>query len=258
MLNFRNTSIVFILIIFGLMAYDSMYDLSAWYYFIAVFLFSLTIFFGSYFIQSGFFLKAYCAGDDNKGQIAITFDDGPHENTPIILDVLKKNNATASFFCIGNNITGRENIISRISGEGHVISNHSFSHHNLFDFFSVKKLRQDVSKTDDLIFQCTGKRNKLFRPPFGVTTPNIAQMVREMDYKVIGWNLRSYDTTIKDHGRLLKRILNGIKNGSVILLHDTTPGIEIVLQKILDHARKENLKVVSIEEMFQISAYESV
>ena len=257
MLNFRNSSILFMLVFPGLMGYDYLYDLSAWSYIVPIFLFSLSIFFGSYFIQSGFFLKAYCGGDEKKGHIAITFDDGPHENTPLILNVLKKNNATAAFFCIGKNITGRENIIKRISGEGHVISNHSFSHHNLFDFFSLKKLKQDVSKTDELIFQFTGKRNKLFRPPFGVTTPNIAQMVRELDYKVIGWNLRSYDTTIKDKDRLINRILNGIKNGSVILLHDTTPGIEIILQKILDHAREKNLKVVGVEEMFQINAYES-
>ena len=258
MLNFRDSSIVFILIMLGLMAYDYMYHISVWYYFIAFILFSLTIFFGSYFIQSGFFLKAYCNGDDNEGQIAITFDDGPHENTILILDVLKKNNATAAFFCIGKNIAGKENIVKRINDEGHIVSNHSFSHHNLFDFFFVKKLKQDVSKTDELILQSTGKRNKLFRPPFGVTTPNIAQMVKEMDYKVIGWNLRSYDTTIKDHGKLMNRILKGIKNGSLILLHDTTPGIDIVLQKVLDRARERNLKVVSIEEMFQINAYESV
>lgn len=256
MLNYRDSSILFMLVFLGMMGYDYLYGLSAWYYFIAVFLFSVAIFLGSYFIQSGFFLKAYCGGDENKAQITITFDDGPHENTSLILDVLKKNNVTAAFFCIGKNVAGKENIISRVAGEGHIVSNHSFSHHNLFDFFSVKKLKIDVAKTDALILESTGKKNFLFRPPFGVTTPNIAQMVKEMDYKVIGWNLRSYDTTIKDHGRLMNRIIQRIKNGSVILLHDTTPGIEIVLQKILDYAREKDLKVVSLEEMFQINAYE--
>ncbi len=257
MLTYRDTSVVFILVFLGLMSYDYAHDLSVWYYITTVLLFGLAIFLGSYFIQSGFFLKAHCDGEKRKNQIAITFDDGPHENTSMILDVLKRNNATATFFCIGKNIEGREDTIRRIAEEGHIVSNHSYSHHNFFDFFAIKKLKQDVVKTDDLILKITGKRNKLFRPPFGVTTPNIAQMVKEMDYSVIGWNLRSYDTSIKDHERLLKRILTRIENGSVILLHDTTPGIEIVLQKVLDHAREKNLKVVSIEELFQINAYET-
>ncbi len=258
MLKYRDASIGFMVIMLGMMGYDYLHGISYWYYIALVFMFSLVIFLGSYFIQSGFFLKAFCEGDKNKNQIAITFDDGPHANTPVILDVLKKNGSTAAFFCIGKRIAGNEEIIKRISSEGHIVSNHSFSHNNLIDFFPLKKLKDDVSKTDQLIFDITGKKNYLFRPPFGVTTPAISQMAADMKYKVMGWNLRSYDTTIKDKDKLLQRILTRIKNGSVILLHDTTPGIADLLQKILDHAKEKNMNIVSLEEMFQIKAHEPV
>jgi len=258
MLTFRNTSVVYVLLILGLMAYDYSHELSIWYYVVPFVAVSLLVAWGSYYIRSGFFLKAFCDGDKNKGQVAITFDDGPHEQTPLILDVLKKNNAKAAFFCIGKNFQGKEEIVKRIAEEGHLVGNHSFSHSNFFDFFSVKKLLQYVSKTDDLILQTIGKKNKLFRPPFGVTTPNISQMVAKNKYLVMGWNVRSYDTSIKDREKLLHRVLTRMQNGSVILLHDSTPGMDMILQKVLDHAKAKNLNVVSLEKMFAIKAYEPV
>ena len=147
MLNFRNTRFVFALAVFVLISYDFSHDVPQWIYFLLVFVYCSLIFFGSYFIQSNFFLKAFCGGNENKNEIAITFDDGPHENTNAILDVLKEYRAKAGFFCIGKNISGREAIVKRISDGGHIVSNHSFSHSNFFDFFSVKKLDEDVSKT---------------------------------------------------------------------------------------------------------------
>jgi peptidoglycan/xylan/chitin deacetylase (PgdA/CDA1 family) len=258
MLTFRNTAICYILLNAGLLIYDYQHPLSAWFYIVPFLIVSLIVAWGCYFIQSGFFLKAYCDGDVHENKIALTFDDGPHEATPVILDLLKQFNAKAAFFCIGKNIPGKEHIVRRIAEEGHVVGNHSFSHSNMIDFFPIDKLTKDVSKTDDLIYKTIGKRSRLFRPPYGVTTPVIARLVKKKKYDTIGWNVRSYDTSIKDKDRLMKRIFTQTKNGSVILLHDSTPGIEIVLQKILEHTRQKNLRVVGIEELFKIKAYESI
>lgn len=257
MLTFRNTAVVYVLLNLGLMAYDHFYPLSFWYYVVLFLLASLVVAWGCYFIQSGFFLKARCDGNPAQNKISITFDDGPHPNTPVILDLLKQHHAKAAFFCIGKNIPGRESILQRIANEGHVIGNHSYSHSNMIDLFPIKKLKADVSAADEIIYQVIGKRNRLFRPPYGVTTPIVARMVKEKKYEVIGWNVRSYDTSIKDKDRLLRRIFKRMRNGSVILLHDSTPGIEIVLQKVLEKARQLNLEVVGIEELFQIKAYET-
>jgi len=257
MLTFRNASVVFILVIVGLIIYDYQHDLSVWGYVITFFTGSLLIAWGCYFIQSGFFVKAFYKGDTDKNEISITFDDGPHENTPVLLDILARHQLKAAFFCIGKNIPGRENIIQRITGEGHVVGNHSYSHNNMIDLWPLNKLMADVSMADDEIQKATGKKCKLFRPPYGVTTPIIAAMVKRKKYSVIGWNVRSYDTTIKNKERLMKRIFRLMKNGSVILLHDTTPGIDIVLENIIAQAKNMNLKIVGIEKLLGIKAYET-
>src|SRR5689334_10364572 len=128
MLTFRNTLVVFILVMAAFILYDYNNDLSAWVYVITFLAASLIVAWGCYFIQSGFFVKALFEGDPGKNEIAITFDDGPHENTPALLDILDRHRLQAAFFCIGKNIQGRENIIRRISEEGHVLGNHSYSH----------------------------------------------------------------------------------------------------------------------------------
>jgi peptidoglycan/xylan/chitin deacetylase (PgdA/CDA1 family) len=242
----------------GLIIFDYRNDLSPWAYVITILIASLLVAWGCYYIQSGFFVKALCWGDPGKNEIAITFDDGPHDNTPVLLDILNKHQLKAAFFCIGKNISGRENIIRRISAEGHVIGNHSYSHDNLIDLWPLNKLVEDVTQAETEIFKTTGKKCRLFRPPYGVTTPLIARLVKKKKYTVIGWNVRSYDTTIRDKDRLMKRIFRLMKNGSVILLHDSTPGIDIVLEKIIDKANQSNLKVVGLEKLLGIKAYENI
>ena len=257
MLTFRNTLIAFILVMTGLIIYDYKNELSVWAYVITFLAASLLVAWGCYFIQSGFFVKALCDGDPAKNEIAITFDDGPHENTPLLLDILARNQVKAAFFCIGKNISGRENLLKRITNEGHVIGNHSYSHSNMIDLWPLNKLVADVTQAENEIQKATGKKCRLFRPPYGVTTPLIARLVKKKNLTVIGWNVRSYDTSIKNQDRLLKRIFGLMKNGSVILLHDSTPGIDIVLEKVLGQAKIMNLTVVGIDKLLGIKAYEN-
>ena len=179
MLTFRNSLIVFILVMAGLIFYDCNHELSAWWYLITFLAGSLLVAWGCYFIQSQFFVKALYEGPSDKNEIAITFDDGPHENTPILLDILARHNVKAAFFCIGKNIFGKENIMKRISEEGHVIGNHSYSHSNMIDLWPLNKLTADVNLAEDEIQKTIGKKCKLFRPPYGVTTPLIAKMVKK-------------------------------------------------------------------------------
>ena len=257
MLTFRNTLIAFILVMTGLIIFDYSHELSIWWYIATFLIASLMVAWGCYFIQSGFFVKALYSGDPDQKEIAITFDDGPHENTPVLLDILASNQVKAAFFCIGKNIPGREKIINRILDEGHVIGNHSYSHSNMIDLWPLNRLIDDVTRAENEILKTTGKKVKLFRPPYGVTTPLIARMVKKKKYTVIGWNVRSYDTSIKSQDKLLKRIFRLMKNGSIILLHDSTPGIDIVLEKILARAKNMNLNVVGIEQLLGIKAYET-
>jgi peptidoglycan-N-acetylglucosamine deacetylase len=156
----------------------------------------------------------------HQKQVALTFDDGPAEHTEAILDILKKEQVKATFFLIGKNIQGREKLVQRMVQEGHGIGNHSFDHGFNFDWQSAAKMTLELTKTNEAIFEVTGQEVKLFRPPYGVTNPNLAKALQNTGLKSIGWSLRSMDTTAKDDAALLQKILKQVKARDIILLHD--------------------------------------
>jgi peptidoglycan/xylan/chitin deacetylase (PgdA/CDA1 family) len=165
----------------------------------------------------------------SKKNILITFDDGPHpEITPQILKILKQAQATAIFFCVGKNMDRYPDIVKQIVAEGHLIANHSYNHSNLIGIYSTEKVKAEILQTEETIIKQVGSSLKLYRPPFGVTNPNIAKAVSVLNMKVIGWNKRSFDTVSKTKEEVLKRITPDLKNGDIVLFHDTntlTPAI---------------------------------
>ena len=207
--------------------------------------------YGSSIISSGYHLKAICSGSTKEKVVAITFDDGPHPVTMTILDVLKQHNAKAAFFCIGKNIEEYPEIMRRIVAEGHTIGNHSYSHTRTFDFYRKNRVVDELKKTDALLEQFSGKRNIYFRPPYGVTNPSIRRAVAETKHKVIGWNIRSLDTLIKDRETLLMRIKSMITPGGIVLLHDTSEHTAEALEELLKFLADNKYRVVPLEELLQ-------
>ena len=103
MLTFRNTNIVFSVIVMILLIMHFTKTPIPWYVFVGIIvLYGLILFYGSYSVDSNFFLKTVCSGDSTKKQVALSFDDGPADDyTPQVLEVLKDKNVPAAFFCIG-------------------------------------------------------------------------------------------------------------------------------------------------------------
>ncbi|OMP80424.1 polysaccharide deacetylase family protein [[Flexibacter] sp. ATCC 35208] len=252
MLTHRNTNIVLIALI-ALFLWLSL----PWWAFVLLFIpYSGALVWGAMQIQSGFFLKAVCAAETSEKVVALTFDDGPlTEFTPQILDILHKAQAPAAFFCIGNRIAGQEALLNRIDAEGHVIGNHSFSHHFWFDLFPAKKMLAELQQVDSAIEQVTGKRPRLFRPPYGVTNPNVRRAVQRGKYTAIGWNIRSLDTVAKQADELMNRILSGLKPGAVILMHDSIPLTVEILPALIAHIREQGYTIKRIDQLLNIPAY---
>ncbi len=201
-------------------------------------------------------MKVLCTANSHAPQIAISFDDGPaKEYTPEILAVLKKNNVPAAFFCIGKNINGNEDLVTQLISEGHIIGNHSYSHHFWFDVFSAKKMQADIQMMSETVKDITGVRPKLFRPPYGVTTPNMRKVMDHTHYIAIGWNIRSMDTVIKDPQQLLQKVTRQLKPGAVILLHDTSKPTVSILQQLIDEARYKGYEFVRLDKLLNVSPY---
>ncbi|KAA1244646.1 polysaccharide deacetylase family protein [Aquimarina sp. RZ0] len=207
-------------------------------------------------IRSGYFLKSLSYNPDTKRrQIAITFDDGPSQNTLKILDVLNKYNVKGTFFCIGKQVKLYPDITREIIAKGHIIANHTYSHDKFIDMYTTKRFTEEIITTDTVIREVSGKIPLLFRPPYGITNPNIARAVKKTGHHVIGWNKRSFDTTIPSEKVILNRVTKNLKPGDIILLHDTKFITIAVLEQLLLFLQKNNYTTATIDELFSIQAY---
>lgn len=245
------------ILLFVVILLDVFKEVSPFLYVIIVLFWVIITGIGSFSMSWNYHVNALTSNRLCKEKkVAITFDDGPHEKfTPEVLQVLKKYQAKATFFCIGKQIEKSPNIIERIIKEGHTIGNHSYSHSKFNGFFSTKKVTEEIEATNDLVESIIGKKMNLFRPPFGVTNSAIAKAVRNTKHKVIGWNIRPFDTVQKNEQIVINKIKKGISPGAVILLHDTNHRTPIVLEQLLVFLQEKGYKTTTINELFSIEAY---
>ena len=177
--------------------------------------------------------------------MALTFDDGPDEKvTPQVLDQLYKHQIPAVFFCAGKKVSDNHALLNRMLKEGHLIGNHSFEHSALFDLWSHRQMLEDVNKAENIIAFATGHHTTWFRPPYGVTNPTVARVVAKKQYRVMGWSIRSLDTSIKDPEKIFSRIRERWHSGGIILLHDTNKKVLTVLEKVIAFAKEKGYTFV--------------
>jgi len=256
MLNFRNTNIFFSLLLIAFIGYHILFGLPTFIYIILLITYCSVLFYGSYFIQASFYIKSICAAETNKKEIAISFDDGPaNEYTPAILNILRENNIQAAFFCIGKRIQGHEDLFKQLHQQGHIIGNHSYSHHTWFDLFSPRKMLTDMQMMDEAMKKITGLTPRLFRPPYGVTNPNLKKAIILGKYISIGWNIRSLDTVIKDEKKLFRKITRSVKPGAIILFHDTSKTTLNILPAFIKHLLADGYTITRLDKMLKLNPY---
>lgn len=251
---FSYTRIVFVIVFLALFVAQRYYGISVIWAIVWLFLYISLLVLGAIYIRWNFFLKSYNKGGDNK-TIALTFDDGPGAETPAILDILKEQNVAAAFFNIGKNAVGNLDILKRMDVEGHAIGNHSYNHGFNFDWQSTTAMSTEIEQTNNVIDNAIGKMPRLFRPPYGVTNPNLARAVNKTQMHSIGWSLRSFDTKAKDPQVLLNSILKQLKGGDIILLHDTKSITREILTDLIINARKKGFTFVRVDKMLSLNAY---
>lgn len=256
MLNYRNA----VLTLGGATAITlvlwAVAGISLWWFCLPLAVYVGVVGYGSAIISSSFFIKTTCSVATTQPWIALTFDDGPVSTTPFILDVLRKQEVGATFFCIGNRVVSHPDVVQRIDREGHIIGNHSFSHHLLFDLFSIRKFIAEIQSTDQAIAAAIGKKPRLFRPPYGVTTPNLARSLEKAGHACIGWSVRSMDTVIKDEQKLLGNMLAAVQPGAVFLFHDSSPTTANILDEFIARVKAKGFTIVPLDQLLPIVSYE--
>jgi len=256
MLTYRNTNIFFVVILLLLAVSDYFYDIHWSVYLLVALLYSVILFYGCSYISSNFFLPVICAADTTEKEIAISFDDGPVEHyTPQILQVLKDYDVKAAFFCIGNRIKPSSQIFKNLHAEGHIIGNHSYSHHFFFDLFSSGTMLSELELTNRIAKEEIGLQPKLFRPPYGVINPKLKKAIEKGKYITVGWSVRSMDTKIRDEEKLLKKINSMLKPGAVFLFHDTSATTLAILPSFIQQAKESGYKIVRLDKLLNVQAY---
>jgi len=147
--------------------------------------------------------------------VYLTFDDGPTPGiTEFVLDELKKHEAKATFFCIGENVLKHPELFQRIKDEGHTVGNHTMNHLNGWKT-SAALYVQDVKLADDLI------SSRLFRPPYGKIRPLQIKMLKAK-FKIVMWDVLSGDFDEKvSIEKCLEYVLKNMRSGSIVVMHDS-------------------------------------
>jgi peptidoglycan/xylan/chitin deacetylase (PgdA/CDA1 family) len=206
--------------------------------------------FNIFSVKHSLFLKSICRIRTKEKVVFLSFDDGPSDQfTPVILDILKRNNVKASFFCIGQHAEVYPDLVRRISSEGHRIGNHTNSHNWKNAFKPSSIIEAEIDRTNNILFDITGSKPELFRPPFGITNPSIAKAIKGSGMQSVGWDIRSFDTISKDPQKLVRRISDKLRPGSIILLHDNREITSRILNELIETIQNKGYKIVSLADV---------
>lgn len=194
--------------------------------------------------SSSVFAPSIWRGSGHRRALAFTFDDGPSESTPVLLDLLARHNVAATFFQCGANVERLPAIARATHEAGHEIGNHSYSHPMLC-FRSPEFMRRELEHAQRAIETYAGARPTLFRAPFGIRWPGLGSAQARLGLKGVMWTVIGYDWKLAAE-RIIRRILGNVSNGAIICLHDgrelraapdirnTVRAAEILIPMLLD------------------------
>ena len=209
--------------------------------------------FGVALPQMKFFGPFVCRASTPQRRVALTFDDGPDaRSTPALLDLLREARVPATFFCVGRRVEESRDLSARIAAEGHLLGNHSYSHSNATNFFSVARLTAELAQTQTIIQEATGTSPRWYRPPIGLSNPRTFRAAHSLGLTVVGWSAGGLDTVIKDPERIVRRIVKRLQPGAIILLHDGNISAErlvTTVKLLLDSLRKLDYQVVRLDQL---------
>ena len=153
--------------------------------------------------------------------VSITFDDGPNPRaTPQILDVLRREGVHATFFVLGRHADRWPELVRRMADEGHQLGNHGYWHRKLHRR-TPGYVRDDLTRGTESLFNASGGvRAKHFRAPHGFRNPWVTPIAHSLGQRTIGWSLGVWDSARPGVDEITRRALDGVRAGSILLLHD--------------------------------------
>jgi peptidoglycan/xylan/chitin deacetylase (PgdA/CDA1 family) len=191
------------------------------------------------------------AGDPDRKEVALTFDDGPHPAyTPRLLQILKQYHAKATFFVVGEQAERNPDLIRAEIAAGDSVGNHTYDH------VSLVKIPQayvgtEIKACGEVLRQITGHAPHLFRPPGGNYDDSVTDVSQALGYTMVLWTDDPGDYASPGNDIIMSRLLGKINNGSIILLHDGVEQTVAVLPRLLQYLKDHGYQTVTIDEMLK-------
>lgn len=180
--------------------------------------------------------------------VALTFDDGPStENTPIILKLLKKYDAHATFFVVGNRVKAGADVVRQEIAQGCEVASHSWDHANL-KLLSMKGVNKQNDKTVKIVKKLTGYDIKLLRPPFGAISD---AMRKKLEMPMILWSVDTLDWKSRDAKAVFKQVKKTVSDGDIILVHDIHASTAEAMKKVIPWLIKQDYDILTVSELME-------
>jgi peptidoglycan/xylan/chitin deacetylase (PgdA/CDA1 family) len=173
----------------------------------------------TYGVRSQWLGPTVWRGSPDRPEVALTFDDGPTDDTERILDWLEGSNVRAAFFMVGEQVDRHRRVARRIVDAGHDVGNHSYSH-PLYLYHAASRVRRELERTQEIIADVTGVRPVWSRPPYGVRSPGYFKAARDLGLRTVQWSVAGYDWKPWPASAIAAAVERGLAPGAIVLLHD--------------------------------------
>ncbi len=182
--------------------------------------------------------------------VALTFDDGPRpDTTGPLLEGLAQRGVTATFFVIGEQVPGNEELIRRMVRDGHQVGSHTYSHVRL-GTAEKNTVIEEIQKTEVVLSNALGSEGEYWlRPPYGIIDKERSALIKT---PMIYWSLDPQDWKKLDAGRVTEYVVNNVQGGDIVLLHDFYPTSVQAALRIVDRLQAEGYIFVTVEQLFAL------
>lgn len=186
--------------------------------------------------------------DTEEKAIALTFDDGPHPvYTEEILDVLDQAGVKASFFMMGKEAELYPDVVKKVSDAGHLIGNHTYTHANVCQI-STEETIDEITKTNDILEDLTGKRPQFFRPPFGCKNEALE---KQTGMFWIFWDVDTLDWSLQNTGQIYRLVVKNVGENDIILMHDAYPSTVEAVRELIPALREMGYTFVTVDRLVE-------
>lgn len=193
--------------------------------------------------------------DPTKPMVALTYDDGPHQEvTTKILDTLEAYQAHATFFLVGDRISHHTDVIRRMITLGCELGNHSYGHIDLSKI-SIDEINAQLQSSEDALASFIGSNYlpQLVRPPFGNTSESL---LKHCPYPIIVWSIDTRDWSHQNASKTIQEVMENVQDGDIILMHDlynaTAEATEVLVKQLIECG----YQLVTVSEMFEAKQIE--